>query len=520
MMKFLLLSLFIFSFSAHAAKTKLRWGGDIESGAPFAYTSPDNEDKLIGFEAEIVELIAADLDMEVQFVQNSWDGLIEGLNRGDYDIVVNGVEITPDRAEVVNFSQPYYYTSEILAVRKNTNDISTLLDLANRKVGTLDASLAQRILNDQKFPISVIGYDEEMHAYSDLALGRTEAVLLDEPIALYYAKPNTELKLVGGPIGYMEYGIVTRKNDQEFNHRISASLKKLIDSGKVQEILERWGMWNDMTAKAWGKDPAPKTKPIMYFKFLENAQGKKTWNERIQKYIEFLPKLLKGAIMTLEISIISMALAMFLGLLTALARLYGNAPVRWLALTYVEIFRGTPLLIQLYLIFYGLPHVGISLEPMVAAILGLGLNYGACEAENYRAGILSIPRTQMDASQALGMNWYQSLRHIILPQAIRVVIPPVTNDFIALLKDSSLVSVISMVELTTIYGQLASTHFDYLGLGILTAMVYFVIGLPFVKLSRYFEKRITTASPQIVHEILAEDEVSVKTAPVTEPDAL
>src|SRR6185312_14216816 len=114
-------------------------------------------------------------------------------------------------------------------------------------------------------------------------------------------------------------------------------------------------------------------------------------------------------------------------------------------------------------------------------------------AENYRAGILSIPKSQMDASQALGMSGGQSLRHIILPQAIRVVIPPVTNDFIALLKDSSLVSVISMVELTTTYGQLASTYFDYLGIGLLTALIYFLLGLPFVRLSRYFEARLGTS---------------------------
>lgn len=519
MMKFFALILFILSFTAHAERAKLRWGGDIESGAPFAYVSPDDDNKLIGFEAEIVDLIAEELDMDVHFVQNSWDGLIEGLNRGDYDIVVNGVEITSDRAKVVNFSNPYYYTSEVLAVRKDNQDISTLQDLKDRKVGTLDASLAQRILNDQKFPMSIIGYDEEMHAYSDLALGRTDAVLLDEPIALYYGKPNTDLKIVGAPIGYMEYGIVTRKKDQEFSAKINAALKKLIDSGKVQEILERWGMWNDMTAKAWNKNPEPSTQPVMYFKFLETAQGKRTWKERFEKYVEFLPKLLKGAIMTLQVSVISMVVAILLGLLTALARLYGNAPVRFIALTYVEIFRGTPLLIQLYLIFYGLPHVGINFEPITAAIIGLGLNYGACEAENYRAGILSIPRGQMEASQALGMSWYQSLRHVIIPQAVRVVIPPVTNDFIALLKDSSLVSVISMVELTTIYGQLASTHFDYLGLGILTACVYFLIGLPFVKLSRYFESRISKPSPKIIHDAPApaiEAEEVVKPVVVSE----
>jgi polar amino acid transport system substrate-binding protein len=138
--------------------------------------------------------------------------------------------------------------------------------------------------------------------------------------------------------------------------------------------------------------------------------------------------------------------------------------------------------------------VGIRLDPFVAAVLGLGLNYGACEAENYRAGILSIPKSQMDASLALGMSWGQSLRHVILPQAIRVVIPPVTNDFIALLKDSSLVSIITMVELTSTYGQLASTYFDYLGIGLLTALVYFLIGLPFVRLSRYFENTLSSTT--------------------------
>ena len=294
----------------------------------------------------------------------------------------------------------------------------------------------------------------------------------------------------------MEYGMVTRIGDHEFNTEVSKALDKLIRNGSIQNILERWNLWNVATAKAWEKSPVSTVRPVAYQKYLETAWGKRTLREKLKNYISFLPLLGKGAIMTLELSIISMILAMFLGLCAALARLYGHPILRWLAISYVEVFRGTPLLIQLYLIFYGLPHVGISFDPFVAAVLGLGLNYGACEAENYRAGILSIPKTQMDASQALGMNWYQSLRHIILPQAVRVVIPPVTNDFIALLKDSSLVSVISMVELTTIYGQLASTYFDYLGLGLLTACVYFLIGLPFVRISRYFETQLTTAHRQ------------------------
>jgi polar amino acid transport system substrate-binding protein len=123
-----------------------------------------------------------------------------------------------------------------------------------------------------------------------------------------------------------------------------------------------------------------------------------------------------------------------------------------------------------------LPNIGIRLSPIVAAVVGLGLNYAAYEAENYRAGIQSIPRGQMEAALSLGMTRAQSLRYVIVPQAMRLVIPPVTNDFIALFKDSSIVSVITMVELTKVYGQLASTYFDYIGVGILTAAIYFLMG--------------------------------------------
>jgi polar amino acid transport system substrate-binding protein len=173
-----------------------------------------------------------------------------------------------------------------------------------------------------------------------------------------------------------------------------------------------------------------------------------------------------------------MALAVLAGLVVVLMRLYGIAPLRWLARAYVEIMRGTPLLIQLFLIYYGLPEIGIRLNAFLAAILGLGLNYAASEAENYRAGIQSIPHGQMEAALALGMNRWQTLQHVVLPQALRVVIPPVTNDFIAMFKDSSIVSVITMVELTKVYGMLAMSTYDYIGLGLMTAGIYFALSYP------------------------------------------
>jgi polar amino acid transport system substrate-binding protein len=185
-----------------------------------------------------------------------------------------------------------------------------------------------------------------------------------------------------------------------------------------------------------------------------------------------------------------MGLAIVVGLIVALIRLYAPAPLSAAAGFYVEAIRGTPLLIQLYLIYYGLPNIGIKLSPFLAAFTGLGLNYAAYEAENYRAGILSIPHSQMEAALALGMTRWQALRHVIVPQAMRLIIPPVTNDFISLFKDSSLVSIITMVELTKVYGQLASTYYDYIGIGIMTAAMYFIVGWPFVRLSRYAERQV------------------------------
>ena len=182
----------------------------------------------------------------------------------------------------------------------------------------------------------------------------------------------------------------------------------------------------------------------------------------------------------------------FVWLMLALVlRVFGHRWAAWPAVAFIEVIRGTPLLIQLFIIFYGLPSLGVRLTPLWAAVIGLGLNYAAYEAENYRAGIQSVPRGQLDAAMALGLTRAQTIRKIVLPQAVRLVIPPVTNDFIALLKDSSLVSVITMVELTKVYGQLASTYYDYIGIGVLVAAIYFLMGLPIARLSRYVEGRLS-----------------------------
>jgi polar amino acid transport system substrate-binding protein len=458
---------------------ELRWAADAESGAPYAYRDPTNPGEIIGFERDLMEEIAAFLGKKLIFVQNNWDGLPQGLDRGDYDVAANGLEITPERSQEVLFSDPYYTTFEQLVVRADDMETHSLADLKDKSVGTLRACQAQRILETEYPQTKLKIYDDEAAGYQDVEIGRIHAFFVDFPIALYYAFPNPKLKAVGPPVGSIQYGIAFKKDRLQLRDAVNDALSVLRQNGKLDQILSNWKL---------NLKPDTNASSIEASGIPSQARAK-SLTERLKRYWMLTPLLLKGAAQTLVLSVLAMALAMALGLGLVLLRMYGPTWAQKLAIGWIEIVRGTPLLIQLYLIFYGLPSLGIRLNPFMAAIVGLGMNYASCEAENYRAGILSVADSQLEAAQALAMSPYQRFRYVLMPQALRVILPPITNDFIALLKDSSLVSVITMVELTTIYSQLASTYYDHLGLGIYVALLYFALGYPFVRLLRRLEAR-------------------------------
>jgi polar amino acid transport system substrate-binding protein len=483
--------LFAFFNNAIAEKKVLKWAADAESGAPFVFQDPRLPSKMIGFEVDIIKAIAEELGYEnLEFIQNSWDGLIPGLERKDYDLAINGLEITPDRAQVVNFSEAYFITYEVLAVRAGDESIKDLSDLIGRKAGTLKGSLAERILRDVG-GINVKTYESESNSYADLRNKRIDAVLIDHPVALYYASWNPDIKILDKKFGEVIYGIVSHKDNDELIKEVNSAISKLATTGKLREIYDKWNIWNDDMARHFNDYSITKTDASGFKSFIKFQEREITWKEKIERYLVSLPDLGAGALTTLYLSILAMILAVLLGLILAILKVYGPRPVSIISTTYIEIVRGTPLLIQLYLIYYGLPQIGINISPLIAGVLGLGLNYAAYEAENYRAGLFSVPRGQLEAAISLGMSRYQALRHIIVPQAIRLVIPPVTNDFISLLKDSSLVSVITMVELTKEYGRLASTYYDHIGLGLIVAIIYLLLGLPFVKLSKIVENKFS-----------------------------
>jgi polar amino acid transport system substrate-binding protein len=173
----------------------------------------------------------------------------------------------------------------------------------------------------------------------------------------------------------------------------------------------------------------------------------------------------------------------------AVARTEGPRPLRVIATVYVEVLRGTPLLLQLYVLFFLLPEWGVRLPALATAVVGLGLNYSAYEAEIFRAGILGVPRAQTEAAYVLGLSRAQTLRHVVLPQATRLVLPPMANDFIALFKDTSVCSVITIVELTKRYSVLSMSTQATLELTLATAALYLAMSLPASALARRLERR-------------------------------
>ncbi len=336
--------------------------------------------------------------------------------------------------------------------------------------------------------LTVLSYEQEVSGYQDLLNGRIDAFIIDAPVAIYYVPTVKGLKIVGGAIDRLMYGIAVKKGNIVLRDELSAAIAIIKQNGKLRKILEKWKLWNKEMAELTEDRSPSETEPTEYNSFVESMNRSISFQERIDRYISFLPMFAKAAWTTIIVSLFSMIMAMSLGLILAIIRIY--TPFKFIAVAYIEIIRGTPLLVQLLLIFYGLPNIGIRLDPFVAGVIGLGLNYAAFEAENYRAGLLSVPRSQYEAAKALGMTQWQALRYVILPQSVRLVIPPVTNDFISLLKDSSLVSMITIVDLTQQYNLLATTYYDYFGIGIQVALIYFIIGIPFVMLSRWAERKI------------------------------
>ena len=205
--------------------------------------------------------------------------------------------------------------------------------------------------------------------------------------------------------------------------------------------------------------------------------------------VEFLPILMNGVALTIIVTLGSLLLSTLLGLVWALMRVSGIGLLAWLSAAIINVIRGIPIIVLLFYLYFVMPDLGITLSALQAAIIGLGVAYSAYQAENFRAGIEAIDRGQIEAAQAIGMGWWLTMRRVVLPQAVRIVLPPYGNTMIMMLKDSSQASTITVAELALQGKLIASSTFKNTSVFTLVALMYLTMSVPLILLVRHFEKR-------------------------------
>jgi len=474
----------------------LKWAGDSEGGAPYVQANPEHPERVQGLDVEIAELIAKELGRPAQFVQIAFTSLDQSAARGDFDIALDGIEDTPARRASLAATVPYYEFREVLTVRAaDATRFRSLADLRGRRVATLGGTIAYELLlaAEREHGVSAISYDDDVHPYEDLLNGRVDAVLLDNVIAERSMRRMPGLSIQPDAVAVGHYVGILGPTRTELRDRIDGILRAAMADGRLEAILRRWLVWNDDQPKLYARlaesreGAAPGERGAADATGPAGATGAPSpsgWTMARQ----YFPSLLTAAAMTLVLSCLSMALAVGLGSLIATARVYGNRVLRALFTAYVEVIRGTPILLQLFVIYYGLASV-VRLPAFVAALIGLGLNYAAYESEIYRGALEAVPRGQLEAARVLGLNDWQTLRLVRAPQAFRFALAPTTNDFVAMLKDSSLVSVLTVMELTKQTQIFATNLGSWVLPGALCAALYLAMSLPLAHVARRLEAR-------------------------------
>jgi His/Glu/Gln/Arg/opine family amino acid ABC transporter permease subunit len=444
---------------------KVRSSGEIVIATDATYPPFEfvRSGQITGFDIDLGNALAGELGLKAKWSNTAWDGVFPALLGGKCDLVLSCVTITEERKRSLGFSEPYYTSGQILAIRGDQTGIDDLEDLKGKTAGCQLNTTADETL--KKHPdIRKRQYASIDLALQDLANRRLDAVLGDAPTIRYYINRSfTGLETAGALFTTEQIGGVMRPGDTDLRDAVNAALARLRSSGRTAAIEAHW----------FGTEAEAAPPPA----------GGLPWGD-------LLRTLGRGLALTLQLTLFALATGIPMGLLIALGRQSGFAPLRWVLASYVELFRGTPLLVQLIFIYYALPDLaGVDLQPFQAAVLALALNSAAYIAEIFRAGLESIDKGQMEAARSLGMTYAMAMRYVLLPQTLRRVLPPLTNEAIALLKDTSLVSIISMAELVRTGQELVGQYAVPFVIWPVVALFYLAVTYPLSRFAGALERR-------------------------------
>jgi len=488
------ISLFVSSSSAFAqTPPDFRWAGDAEGGAPFVEADPSRPDVVSGFDVDIAALLARGLHRTPRFVMITFSSIDQSIARGDAEIGLSGIEDTPARRAALSTTLPYYEFREVLSVRTaDAARFRTLEDLRGHKVATLSGTIAYEILlrAERDHGIDALSYDDDVHPYSDLVLGRVDAVLLDNVLADRRRRFISGFTIQPGTVAVGHYVGVLSPANAPLRDACNEILRTAMRDGTLERIFRRWNVWNDEQPKLHARLLAgDQVAPVVGF----DTSGSTASLSAVDATRRYLPALLRASVITLILSFLSMALAVAIGVLIATGRVYGGRTIRAVLTAYVELMRGTPILLQLFVLYYGIA-AAIRLPAFAAALLGLALNYAAYESEIYRGALHAVPNGQLEAGRTLGLSEVQILTLVRGPQAFRLALAPMTNDFVALLKDSSLVSVLTVMELTKQTQIFATNLGSWVIPGTLCAALYLAMSLPLAAVASRLERRWKAAT--------------------------
>jgi polar amino acid transport system substrate-binding protein len=489
------------------AQKKLVWGGDQEGGGPYIFPRDDDPARVTGFEVDLAARLGEYLKVEAEFSQGNWDRLPDLLQAKKVDIVLNGYEWNAVRVDAMEASIPYYVYALQLLARMSDATLQTWDDLKKpradgdkRKIAVLIGSAAEEYIKaNYGDHVEIVPYEGNTDSMREVETEKVDATLQDTPIASFYAPRFPGLRPVGEPVGKGYYVIYARKDERALITAINEALVLMIRNGDIERICTKYGIWDAQQAQLI--DIAEQAKFFGFAKAVaaEVEAGEMPTEEEVNTSTrkrgltvvkEYTGIMVQAAGLTVVLAVISFPIAILLGLMIAIGRMYGPVWVKRPLAIYVEFLRGTPLMLQLYFIFFFLPEVGIQIPAFATGIFGLAINYSAYESEIYRAGLQAIPVGQMEAALSLGMSRGMAIRRIIVPQAVRIVIPPVMNDFIALFKDTSVCSVVTLVELTKRYSVLSMSTQATIELMAMTAVLYLLMSYPMSIVSRRLEKKL------------------------------
>ena len=418
--------------------------------APFEFT--DKDGNLVGIDMDLLRAIAKDQGFEVEIRQLGFDAAVQALQSNQVDAVMAGMSITDAREETFDFSEPYFTSGIQLGVLESS-DIQSLDDLDGKAVAVKTGTQGQTFADENKdeYGFKVTPYQDTTDMVDAVKAGQAVGYFEDFPVLAYGIQQGSGFRLIGEPELGGEYGFAVNKGkNPELIEMFNAGLENLKASGEYDKIVDTYLSGGDKSAQ-----------PTDIFSVA----------------VQYWPALMEGLWLTILATIVAIVAAFILGLVFGFGRVSKFAPFRWIATAYVYVFRGTPILIQAFFVFFAIPQLfpGLTFNPFVAGAITLSLNTGAYMTEIIRGGIQAVDPGQAEASRSLGLGHWKTMQKVVLPQAFRIMIPSFVNQGIITLKDTSLISVIGLAELTFVSRQIIAS--TYLSAQVLTivAIIYFVV---------------------------------------------